>query len=236
MPGPPAAAGLRHAGSVRRGGAARKAGRQQPPDEDDRQADLQDALQFPDHVPERVGQGEGRGEGPHQVDERDDTHGDPERGQETAFGRRRPPEPQPDRQQEQQRQDGPRALVEGRRRCERGPAREGSWLPRAAGTAGRAGVEHQQDHDIQYGGAGPYQADHDPVERRPQPAGRVGQGDLREDRRTRPLADADAEQRQHGHFEVSPVAEVAHEHVGDHEGTDRVPRAAVERDDPRPGT
>jgi hypothetical protein len=94
------------------------------------------------------------------------------------------------------------------------------------------GVEHQQDHDIQYGGAGPYQADHDPVERRPQPAGRVGQGDLREDRRTRPLADADAEQRQHGHFEVSPVAEVAHEHVGDHEGADRVPRAAVERDDP----
>jgi hypothetical protein len=60
--------------------------------------------------------GGGRGEGPHPVDERDDAHGDPERGQETPFGRRRPPEPQPDRQQEQQRQDGPRTLVEGRRR------------------------------------------------------------------------------------------------------------------------
>ena len=48
------------------------------------------ALQLPNQVRKRISQREGRGEGPHQVHERDDADGHPERGQVTAFGRASP--------------------------------------------------------------------------------------------------------------------------------------------------
>ena len=55
---------------------------------------------------------------PEQVDDGDDAHGDPQRGQVTACGRRRPPEPQPHREDEQQRPGWPRlaARTTSRRR------------------------------------------------------------------------------------------------------------------------
>jgi hypothetical protein len=70
------------------------------------------------------------------------------------------------------------------------------------------------------------------LERRPQAAARIGECDVRQERRTE-RAPGEAERGEGGNREVAPVAEEPGDRISDHERPDRVPRSAVEGDDPR---